>query len=129
VHPGHHRRDAGRQEGTGRFHRWHARELTIVACPRQTDEEAALCCSLPVTQWLVRVHAIPAARSVAASRQSRRTVGQFDHLTLMGAPPDLADVLVVQDHEQAHPQVCARSPQMKFRDGSSDDALLTRSCE
>ena len=26
-----HRRDAGRQEGTGRFHRWHARELTIVA--------------------------------------------------------------------------------------------------
>src|SRR5205823_3459057 len=31
VHPGHHRRDAGRQEGTGRFHRWHARELTIVA--------------------------------------------------------------------------------------------------
>src|SRR5205085_7525581 len=31
VYPGHHRRDAGRQEGTGRFHRWHARELTIVA--------------------------------------------------------------------------------------------------
>jgi hypothetical protein len=31
VHPGHHRRDAGRPEGTGRFHRWPARELTIVA--------------------------------------------------------------------------------------------------
>jgi hypothetical protein len=31
VHPGHHRRDAGGQEGIGRFHRWHARELTIVA--------------------------------------------------------------------------------------------------
>src|ERR1700759_1828587 len=24
VHPGHHRRDVGGQEGTGRFHRWHA---------------------------------------------------------------------------------------------------------
>jgi hypothetical protein len=31
VHPGHHRRDAGRQEGACRVHRWHARELTIVA--------------------------------------------------------------------------------------------------
>ena len=31
VHPGHHRRDAGRQEGTRRLHRWCARELTIVA--------------------------------------------------------------------------------------------------
>src|SRR5271169_6010318 len=31
VHPGHHRRDAGRQEGTSRFHRWPAREFTIVA--------------------------------------------------------------------------------------------------
>jgi hypothetical protein len=31
VHPGHHRRDAGRQEGTRRLHRWSAREFTIVA--------------------------------------------------------------------------------------------------
>ena len=31
VHPSHHRRDAGRQEGTRRLHRWPAREFTIVA--------------------------------------------------------------------------------------------------
>ena len=31
VHPRHHRRDAGRQEGACRVHRWHARELTVMA--------------------------------------------------------------------------------------------------
>ena len=31
VHPGHHRRDAGRPEGACRLHRWHSRKLTVVA--------------------------------------------------------------------------------------------------
>src|SRR5260370_15621176 len=55
--------------------------------------------------------------------QSRRTVGPFDHYALTGGSADLADVLVVEDHDQPRSQIPASSPEMSLREGPSD-ALL-----
>src|SRR4029077_18282521 len=71
----------------------------------------------------VRGRAIPAAQSAAARRSKPVHSRPIRPLCLTGGSADLAEVLVVEDHDQSRCKIRARSPEMNLREGTSDTLL------